>query len=69
MGKHLRTINALPHKSMVRKLIKLIPGNLLGHESAHIALGQDLRHAPVVAEGIGREAHGAYEIEFFFGIS
>ena len=53
VGEHLRAVDAAPAEAVVRRAGELVPRELLGHEALDPALAEDLRHLPVVAEGVG----------------
>ena len=52
MGKHPRTVNSLPIKCIIRKLVRIAPCHLCRQEIIHAAALHDLRQGCAVAEGI-----------------
>ena len=53
VGEDRRTVDSFPEKSVMRKNVRFVPGDLLGHEDIDAALFQYLRQSRGVPEDIG----------------
>ena len=56
-GDTFGAVNALPPENLIRHVIVLIPGHLVGDEVFHARLRDQLRQCPGIAKGIRQPEH------------